>query len=162
MNTDTVMRKDVHDAFDKLYQAARLSKKCIHDVIDEVPAAPHEMTAREFLEILKRQAIVEQREVHIQFYPTSYTLGDFNAWIAQVEQWAKEHPEKRKTYAEDFKEKFPKVRDLDFKGRKGAGLPNLCKAIVYGLPMNCRVDGDCTACWNEQLEDENGCGSGKN
>ena len=153
MNTDTVMRKDVHDAFDKLYQAARLSKKCIHDVIDEVPAAPHEMTAREFLEILKRQAIVEQREIHIQFYPTSYTLGDFNAWIAQVEQWAKEHPEKkRKTYAEDFKQKFPNACfTLD-------GHPEACRNAIYKGDDCWRggqwaEDVDCTACWNEQMED---------
>lgn len=63
----------------------------------------------------------------------------------------KKHPEKKKTYAEDFFEKFPKaphsIRDGKITDR-----PAACRSSVYGWGLKCSTVHDCAACWNAEME----------
>ena len=141
-------------AMDSLWDGTfRRTKRAAVRVIAGVPAAPHEMTAREFFEKTKRRAQEEKRRVELIFEPVDQTLGDFNGRIADAEQWAKEHPEKkRKTYAEDFKEKYPNHLH-------NCGMPIVCRNEVYGYGGRCTVGeavkrGGCRSCWNEEMPEE--------
>lgn len=69
------------------------------------------------------------------------------AVIAIVEKWAAEHPEPhKKTYAEDYFEKFPNAqRDED-------GTPKSCRRYAYN---NNECFMNCKACWDEPMPEEN-------
>ena len=129
--------------------------------IADIPAVPREMTAREF--------VSEQRRMHNTYFKNGCyhcpllekgrcLAGLTNKTIEAVEQWAKEHPEKpRKTYAEDFFEKFPKCEKAECIGDV---IPALCRKSVYGgKPLKGCDQGreTCVDCWNEPMpeEDEN-------
>ena len=51
----------------------------------------------------------------------------------------------RKTYAEDFLEKFP-----------NAILETICRDLVYGLKRNCGYSNNCADCWSEPMPEEPG------
>lgn len=68
--------------------------------------------------------------------------------IATVQKWSDEHP--RKTYAQDFFEKFPKAQS------KLDGSPFVCRKRIYcgARPAfkDCDYTGSCKNCWNEPME----------
>ena len=66
-----------------------------------------------------------------------------------VQKWSDEHP--KKTYAQDFFEKFPKAQSIS------DGTPFVCRKRIYG--GECQKDeecddymGTCENCWNEPME----------
>lgn len=67
-----------------------------------------------------------------------------------VQKWSDEHP--KKTYAQDFFEKFPKAQS------GSDGTPFVCKKRIYGGTHptfeNCDYTGACKNCWNEPMNDE--------
>ena len=63
--------------------------------------------------------------------------------IKIVQKWSNEHP--KKTYAQDFFEKFPKAQS------KSDGSPFVCRKRIYG--GNCDYTGACYRCWNEPMEE---------
>ena len=126
--------------------------------VSTIPAVPHEMTAREYL--YHRNRICHARYVERQdddeflcekcvlkeVCAPSNEAAEISKSIAIIEQWAKEHPEKkRKTYAEDFNEKFPKALWCEMEAR-----PVVCKEELYDDKG--KYEGDCFACWNEEME----------
>lgn len=68
----------------------------------------------------------------------------FEKFVADVEKWSKEHPQK--TRQQDFLEKLPKA-ETDYNGT-----PNFCCAKL-GYTCNCSKI-DCCECWNTPLEDD--------
>ena len=68
--------------------------------------------------------------------------------IETVQKWSDEHP--KKTYAQDFFEKFPKAQS------KSDGTPFVCRKKIYGgvRPAfeDCDYTGTCKNCWNEPME----------
>ena len=71
--------------------------------------------------------------------------------IKIVQKWSDEHS--RKTYAQDFFEKFPGAqRALD-------GTPFACKKRIYdgtlqrGEELDCTEIWSCKECWNEPMEE---------
>lgn len=74
---------------------------------------------------------------------------DVKTAIETVQKWSNEHP--RKTYAQDFFEKFPEAKP------DKEGVPRMCRVNCYG--GSCQysaVSGagpaPCKACWNEKME----------
>lgn len=65
-------------------------------------------------------------------------------FVKEVGKWAMEHP--RKTYAQDFLEKFPNARIGD------DGLPEVCRMEVYGTRCLSMTGDMCTMCWCEPME----------
>lgn len=67
-----------------------------------------------------------------------------------LQKWSNEHP--KKTYAQDFFEKFPKAQS------GSDGIPFVCRKRIYGGTHptfeNCNYTGACYKCWNEPLNDE--------
>ena len=69
--------------------------------------------------------------------------------IKIVQKWSDEHP--KKTYAQDFFEKFPNAKP-------GAeGVPRICRANCYGGScQHSAISGagpaPCKDCWNEEME----------
>lgn len=119
---------------------------------EHFPDVPQEMSAREFGEKWRRLC---------KFFSQSpcsmcplYAFGDTCSLpttqsIAIIEKWAQEHPEKRrKTYAEDFKQKYPKGLTIN-------GIPSYCRETLYkvgGRQLCDEKSGQCEACWNEEME----------
>ena len=69
--------------------------------------------------------------------------------IETLHKWSRENP--RKTYAQDFFEKFPKAKP------DKEGVPRICRANCYGGScQHSAVSGagpaPCKACWNEEME----------
>ena len=69
--------------------------------------------------------------------------------VENLQKWSDEHP--KKTYAQDFFEKFPKAQsDLD-------EAPFACRKRIYGgvRPNDKRCDRReaCKNCWNEPMEE---------
>ena len=69
--------------------------------------------------------------------------------IENLQKWSDEHP--KKTYVQDFFEKFPKAQiDSD-------GTPFACRKRIYGgvRPKDKKCDrGEaCKNCWNEPMEE---------
>lgn len=66
-----------------------------------------------------------------------------------LQKWSDEHP--KKTYAQDFFEKFPKAPS------KSDGTPFACRQRIYGkVPLKgeeCDYTGACKKCWNEPMEE---------
>ena len=71
--------------------------------------------------------------------------------IEILQKWSNEHP--KKTYAQDFFEKFPKApKDKSAKSE----YPDACRNLIYGggcPKIESRIDC-CYKCWNEPLNDE--------
>lgn len=70
--------------------------------------------------------------------------------IEIVQKWSNEHP--KKTYEQDFFEKFPKAQVCS------DGSPFVCRKRIYGgihsTLENCDYTGACYKCWNEPMNDE--------
>lgn len=69
--------------------------------------------------------------------------------VENLQKWSDEHP--KKTYAQDFFEKFPKAQ------RKSDGSPPVCRKSFYGETRprfeDCNYTGSCKDCWNEPMEE---------
>ena len=67
-----------------------------------------------------------------------------------LQKWSNEHP--KKTYAQDFFEKFPKAQS------NSDGTPFVCRKRIYsGIHStleDCYYTGACYRCWNEPMNDE--------
>ena len=67
-----------------------------------------------------------------------------------LQKWSNEHP--KKTYAQDFFEKFPKAQ------KNWDGVPFVCRKRIYGgirsTLEDCDYTGACYRCWSEPLNDE--------
>lgn len=75
---------------------------------------------------------------------------DIEYAIETLHKWSRENP--RKTYAQDFFEKFPEAKP----DRKG--VPRMCRANCYGgscqhSPVSEVSRVPCKDCWNEPLEE---------
>lgn len=70
--------------------------------------------------------------------------------IETVQKWSDEHL--KKTYAQDFFEKFPKAQS------GSDGTPFVCRKTIYGEKHstleNCGYTGACKNCWNEPMEEQ--------
>lgn len=70
--------------------------------------------------------------------------------VGILQKWSDEHP--KKTYAQDFFEKFPNApKDKSAKGE----YPVACRNLVYGggcPKIESRIDC-CYKCWNEPMEE---------
>ena len=77
---------------------------------------------------------------------TRICAEDVKTAIETVQKWSDEHP--KKTYAQDFFEKFPDAPRLkSFSG----GYPEACRKSIYD--GKCPGEG-CEKCWNEPMNDE--------
>ena len=157
-------------AMDSLWDGAfRRTKRAAVRVIAGVPAVPHEMTAREFVEGFSRMCHTTHQCDKCPFFIEAdkekpvkscwfWVRDNCEKAVPIVEQWAIEHPEKkRKTYAEDFFEKFPKAEPKYYDGRgKKQMIPIPCRQHCYGVVgQKCNGIGcSCSACWNEEMEGE--------
>ena len=54
----------------------------------------------------------------------------------------------KRTYADDFFEKFPNAQ------KEASGEPKSCRDLVYGTNSSYCMDG-CCRCWNEPYENQN-------
>lgn len=81
---------------------------------------------------------------------TRIGIEDATKLIETIQKWSDEHP--KKTYAQDFFEKFPNAQSYS------DGSPVVCRKIIYGEirpPFeNCYYTGACYKCWNEPMNDE--------
>lgn len=81
---------------------------------------------------------------------TKICVEDVKTAIETVQKWSDEHP--KKTYAQDFFEKFPKAQSIS------NGTPVVCRQATYG--GECPGSGckkynymeACYRCWNEPME----------
>lgn len=65
--------------------------------------------------------------------------------IESLQEWSDEHP--KKTYAQDFFEKFPDApKDKSFKEK----CPWVCRMGIYGGKC---PGTECDECWNEPMEE---------
>lgn len=66
--------------------------------------------------------------------------------VETIQKWSDEHP--KKTYAQDFFEKFPNAQNY-------AGVnPVVCRKKIYGGFKNGDCAEPCYKCWNEPMNDE--------
>ena len=65
---------------------------------------------------------------------------------AIIDKWCAEHPQKQKTYAEDYLETFPNA------DRNKSDTPCICRKVYYGE----RGTKNCIDCWNEIMPEETG------
>lgn len=75
---------------------------------------------------------------------------DIKTAIETVQKWSDEHP--KKTYAQDFFEKFPKAQS------NSDGTPFVCIKRIYGGIHSATSEGcddtkACYRCWNEPMEE---------
>lgn len=80
---------------------------------------------------------------------TKIDIEDAKKLIENLQKWSDEHP--KKTYVQDFFEKFPKAQSsID-------GAPLLCRQRVYGETRpafeDCNYPGTCKNCWDEPMEE---------
>lgn len=138
------------DKDNRMFSMERLSNE-----INSIPAVPREMTAREYAAHFNRMCLLSNNCAECplgnakgDYFCREYQINKPDIAVKTVEQWATEHPEKkRKTYAEDFFEKFPKS------AKHTGGKPPTCRKEVYGGV--CPVRYDCVDCWNEPMPEEN-------
>ena len=80
---------------------------------------------------------------------TRICAEDVKTAIEIVQKWSDEHP--KKTYAQDFFEKFPKAQS------DSGGTPFACRKEIYegARPEfeDCGYTGTCENCWNEPMEE---------
>ena len=77
---------------------------------------------------------------------TRICAEDVKTAIETVQKWSNEHP--KKTYVQDFFEKFPKAQS------KPDGTPFVCRKTTYGGFKNGDCAEPCYKCWNEPMNDE--------
>ena len=81
---------------------------------------------------------------------TEICVEDVKTAIEIVQKWSDEHP--KKTYAQDFFEKFPDAQS------NSDGAPFVCRKRIYGgirsTLEDCDYTGACYRCWSEPLNDE--------
>lgn len=81
---------------------------------------------------------------------TEICVEDAIKAIEILQKWSDEHP--KKTYAQDFLEKFPEAQ------KNWDGTPFVCRKRIYGgirsTLEDCYYTGACYRCWNEPLNDE--------
>lgn len=80
---------------------------------------------------------------------SKFSRKDIEYAIETLQKWSREHP--RKTYAQDFFEKFPSAEP------DKEGVPRMCRANCYGgscqhPPVSEVSRAPCKACWNEPME----------
>ena len=71
---------------------------------------------------------------------------DVKRAIEILQKWSNEHP--KKTYAQDFLEKFPDAPK--FKSFNNGGCPSACRTRIYGGKC---PEIECAECWNEPMEE---------
>ena len=80
---------------------------------------------------------------------TKICIEDAAKLVETIQKWSDEHP--KKTYAQDFFEKFPKAQS------GSDGTPFVCRKDIYGrAPLkakDCDYTGTCKSCWNEPMEE---------
>ena len=74
---------------------------------------------------------------------TEEAIEEAKKAMKSLQKWSDEHP--KKTYAQDFFEKFPKAHI------NSSGTPFVCRKRIYG--GNCDYTGACYRCWNEPMEE---------
>lgn len=110
------------------------------------------MSAREYERILHRMEKTQPMPEELYLHGKAVNHYEIDKAISIVEQWAKEHPEKkRKTYKEDFLEKFPEVQ-MRFDEEQTMSRPVGCRMNIYGIEGPC-TGRNCFSCWNEVIED---------
>jgi len=81
---------------------------------------------------------------------TKICAKDAQKAIENLQKWSNEHS--KKTYAQDFFEKFPKAQS------KSDGTPFVCRKRIYGGKLStlegCDYTEACKNCWNEPMNDE--------
>ena len=81
---------------------------------------------------------------------TEICVEDAIRAVENLQKWSDEHP--KKTYAQDFFEKFPKAQS------NSDGTPFVCRKRIYGgirsTLEDCDYTGACYRCWSEPLNDE--------
>ena len=81
---------------------------------------------------------------------TEICVEDAIKAMKSLQKWSDEHP--KKTYAQDFFEKFPKAQS------NSDGTPFVCRKRIYGgirsTLEDCDYTGACYRCWSEPLNDE--------
>ena len=79
---------------------------------------------------------------------TRICAEDVKTAIEIVQKWSNEHP--KKTYVQDFFEKFPKARS------NSDGTLFVCRERIYGGECPVLECDECwnKECWNEPMEDE--------
>ena len=81
--------------------------------------------------------------------PTKIDIEDATRVTEIVQRWSDKQP--KKTYAQDFFERFPKAQS------GSDGTPFVCRKTIYGEvpPKDERCDrrGACKNCWNEPMEE---------
>lgn len=70
--------------------------------------------------------------------------------VENLQKWSDEHP--KKTYAQDFLEKFPEAQ------RSWGGAPFVCRKRIYGgihsaKSEDCDDTKACYRCWNKPMEE---------
>lgn len=82
--------------------------------------------------------------------PLTIRAEDAIKAVENLQKWSDEHP--KKTYAQDFFEKFPKAQS------NSDGTPFVCRKRIYGgirsTLEDCDYTGACYRCWSEPLNDE--------
>lgn len=81
---------------------------------------------------------------------TKICIEDATKLVEIVQKWSDEHP--KKTYAQDFLEKFPEAQ------RNWDGVPFVCRKRIYGGIHSAKSEGcddtkACYRCWNEPMEE---------
>ena len=144
--------------------------------LDEIEEIPHELTAKEYAEKLRRYfGKPEIGELDIQvlfcgertcegcaFNPgpgrcaAAVCMFDPDRALQMIQEAENKSKPKGKTYLQDFVEKLP--RTVIGQG----GIPFVCLKSVYGEEASaddvCKA-GDCKKCWNQKMpEEDNGKG----
>ena len=155
-DNDLIRRGDALKAFDDniMWGAPRMA-------LEKLPAVPQEMTARDFVRGYSRMCHTTHQCYKCPIFAEAdkekpvkscwfWVRDNCEKAVSIVEQWAKEHPEKKqKTYAEDFREHFKhEWNDIDNNWA--------CKERLYNNNAECTDSPrcDCTACWNEPMPEE--------
>ena len=81
---------------------------------------------------------------------TTRSVEEIITAVENLQKWSDEQP--KKTYAQDFFEKFPKAQsDSD-------RTPSVCRKTIYGgecpKDEDCDYTGACYRCWNKPMNDE--------
>ena len=93
---------------------------------------------------------IEEAFKHCELRLTALGTEKIEEAVEILQKWSNEHP--KKTYAQDFFEKFPKAQACS------DGSPFVCRERIYGgihsTLENCDYTGACYKCWNEPMNGE--------
>ena len=81
---------------------------------------------------------------------TTRSVEEITTAVENLQKWSDEHP--RKTYAQDFFEKFPKAPNDKLAKSE---YPDACRNMIYGggcPKIDPEIDS-CYECWNELMEE---------